>query len=155
RSGAVFVFGTPRRWPAKSTWVVSKRAQGNWADVRAYDADDLEQWLEQAPAVALQFAEEVGLSGPGVESVERYWRTWATQSREEITTTAILNGRDEVKTQLVERLRAADQRTNQPITIQADSVEEAAAFASACILDEANLSNHALVVTSADGWRFV
>src|SRR5581483_3513731 len=109
RSNAAFIFVTPRRWPSKATWLATRRAQGSWADVRAYDADDLEQWLEQTPAVALQLAEELGLAGPGVESVERYWRTWASQTREEISTTAILSGRDDIKAQLVARLATSDQ----------------------------------------------
>jgi hypothetical protein len=155
QSSAVFVFATPRRWPGKATWLAAKRAQGSWADVRAYDANDLEQWLEQAPAVRLQFAEELGLSGPGTESVDHYWRTWAAQTREEITTTAILTGRDDIKAQLATRLTTSNQSISEPLSIQADSVEEAVAFACACIIGELSLSNHTVVVTAIDGWRFV
>jgi hypothetical protein len=43
------VFVTPRRWSQsqKAKWLEHKRAQGDWAQVIAYDADDLEQSLEQ------------------------------------------------------------------------------------------------------------
>ena len=65
RALATYIFVTPRRWTTKTRWIEEQRAKGDWADVRAYDADDLEQWLEQTPAVAIQFAEEIGLSGAG------------------------------------------------------------------------------------------
>ncbi len=67
RVKTTFVFVTPRRWSRKSSWIKTQRKQAEWADVRAYDADDLEQWLEQSPAVALRFAEELGLLGQGVK----------------------------------------------------------------------------------------
>jgi hypothetical protein len=44
------VFVTPRRW-RKDEWAVARRREGVWRDVRACDADDLEAWLELAPAV--------------------------------------------------------------------------------------------------------
>jgi hypothetical protein len=43
-----FVFVTPRRWNAKEDWARDKRAQNVWANVLAWDADDLEEWLRQA-----------------------------------------------------------------------------------------------------------
>ena len=43
---ATFVFVTPRNWPRKEVWATEKAAHEDWKDVRAYDADDLEQWLE-------------------------------------------------------------------------------------------------------------
>ena len=48
RAETTFVFVTPRRWPGKTAWVAAKQAKRLWKDVRAYDASDLEQWLEQS-----------------------------------------------------------------------------------------------------------
>ncbi|MHC5722677.1 MAG: hypothetical protein ACYT04_28910 [Nostoc sp.] len=45
-SQTTFIFVTPRRWADKDNWERNKKNEGIWADVRAYDADDLEQWLE-------------------------------------------------------------------------------------------------------------
>jgi hypothetical protein len=71
-TGSTFVFASARRWSQKAGWLERKREAGEWAAVRAYDADDLEQWLEQSTAVALQFAEELGIARPGVESVVKH-----------------------------------------------------------------------------------
>jgi hypothetical protein len=46
-SHTTFVFVTPRRWSNKEEWATAKRQEGHWKDVRAYDADDLETWLER------------------------------------------------------------------------------------------------------------
>ena len=75
-------------------WLAEKQAARDWADVRAYDADDLEHWLEECPAVALQFAEELGITGPGVESITRYWETWSKQSDPPIPTEAFFTDRE-------------------------------------------------------------
>jgi hypothetical protein len=84
RTGATFVFVSARRWSQKARWLGRKQEAGEWAAVRAYDANDLEQWLEQSPAVALQFAEELGVAEPGVESVIKYWEGWSQQSNPSI-----------------------------------------------------------------------
>ena len=46
-----FVFVTPRLWPERDAWRDARRNRRPGADVRAYDADDLETWLERAPSV--------------------------------------------------------------------------------------------------------
>jgi len=56
-----FVFVTARRWPGKTgdekeKWAAEKRQEGIWKDVRAYDADDLDAWLEQAPEADIWFS---------------------------------------------------------------------------------------------------
>lgn len=157
RSASTFVFVTPRRWTEKSHWIAEQLHKGEWEDVRAYDADDLEQWLEQTPAVALQFAEELGLSGWGVESISRYWRLWSQQCSPAITPDALFMDRTVVRGSLIEKVRGAlsQQSPVAPLVIRADSAEEAAAFAVAALMDSSELADQALVVTEPEGWRFV
>src|SRR5271154_4017854 len=45
RAAMTFVFVTPRNWTGKEAWAKARRAAGEWKDVRAFDANDLEQWL--------------------------------------------------------------------------------------------------------------
>src|SRR5437899_1837122 len=152
RSKATLVVVSARRWTRKTEWLKAKRRAKKWADVRAYDADDIEQWLEQTPAVALQFAEELGLTGPGVESVAKHWGDWSQQSYPAITSEALFidrhNARDRFLTDLQQRLQAGQPG---PYTIRAaDSVDEAAAFACAALLTNSQLSVASLVVTQPD-----
>ncbi|MER9920920.1 MULTISPECIES: hypothetical protein [unclassified Mesorhizobium] len=156
RSDRTYVALTARRWSGKSRWKHDKIGSGLWKDVRAYDADDLEQWLEQCPAVALRFAEELGIYGPGVESLATFLEKWCVQSFPRITPEALQAGRAEHSAKLVERIsRVLDRGSRDPLAIKADSVQEAAAFAAASLLGNAALAASAIVVTGIDGWRFV
>ncbi|MEQ1940677.1 hypothetical protein ABMA46_20785 [Mesorhizobium sp. CN5-321] len=156
RSQRTYISVTARKWNGKEKWRDTKIASGEWKDVRAYDGDDLEQWLEQSPAVALEFAEELGLSGPGVESLSAYWRKWSAQSVPPITKSAIAAGRTEYKDALAAQIRKRlESGSSEPVSLKADSVEEATAFTCACILDDAELLVKSAVVTDASGWRFV
>ena len=156
RASATLMIVTGRRWPQKAKWLGEKRATDEWGQVRPLDADDLEAWLEYTPAVALWFADEIGLTGPGVESPARYWESWAHRADPQITKEALYIDRDRGRTNLVAALRQRIAGTgSDSISVKADSAEEAAAFACATVLDEPELSALSLVVTDEAGWRFV
>jgi len=156
RATRTYVALTARRWPSKARWRAEKIAESAWNDVRAYDADDLEQWLEQAASVRLAFEEELGLSGAGVESLKTYFGKWGAQCEPRITPAALLTGRADAATKLIQRVgNIRDGSVIWPLAIKADSVEEATAFAAAALLEQPNLANLSVVVTSVEGWRFV
>lgn len=145
-----FVFVTPRRWRKREEWRQGASDAAPWRKVQVLDADDLEAWLERAPAVTLWFAELLGLSGTGIESADSFWQRWRGQSRHQMTPEALLADRDSA-TQRFDELISAQTPI---ISVEADSQEEAAAFA--CLRTAAlGLSNNTACVTTADGWRFV
>lgn len=157
REKATFVFVSPRRWKGKAAWLEQRRAEGSWADVRAYDADDLEQWLEQSPVVALQFADELGLSGWGMVTLDRYWASWSSQCTPPITQAAFLNDRDHLRDQLIAELqrdRGGD-HARDIVGLRAESVEEAVAFATAIVSSRPALACLAVVITAPEAWRMV
>jgi hypothetical protein len=157
RLASTLVVVSGRKWNQKERWRETKRAAGEWGEVRAFDADDLEQWLEQSLAVALQFAEELGLSGPGVTSSRRQWDVWASQSDPSILSDAFFVDRGGARDQLVLDLRRAalEEGESAIYAIKGDAVEEAAAFACAAVLSDADLESASVVVTEPNGWRFV
>ncbi len=67
-ANTTFIFITPRKWPGKRQWVCERKEEGNWADVRVIDADDLVAWIEQAPSEREWFA---GLIGKGLMGLGR------------------------------------------------------------------------------------
>ena len=77
RRDTTFVFTTPRNWPEKGAWSVKKATLGEWKDVRAYDASDLEQWLEQSAETQIWFAERIGERVEGYRSPDMGWSDWA------------------------------------------------------------------------------
>lgn len=156
RAGAALIVVSAHRWSRKAKWHATKRNAGEWAEVRAYDADDLEQWLEQSPVVALQFAEELGLIGQGVESVGKYWEGWSQQSEPVISIEALFVDRENTRERLIAEVqRRLEAGEADPYSIKADSVNEAVAFVCAVLLAQPDLSAASLVVTEPSGWRFV
>ncbi len=156
RLATTFVFVTPRRWSTKSKWLAGHRANAEWANVLAFDADDLEQWLEQTPSVSLQFAEELGFSGWGVESPVRYWQLWSEQCLPAITPEAFFIDRTQTRERLIEKINECLRQSKQhTLAVRADSLEEATAFVVAVLNGFPELVSSALVVTSPEGWRFV
>src|SRR5690606_20404399 len=79
-SQTTFVFVTPRRWTEtkvdRAKWEQQRRESGPWKDVRVHDADALASWLQQAPAVAVWFAERSGRPGP-LHTLEWIWSEWS------------------------------------------------------------------------------
>lgn len=145
-----FVFVTPRIWAGKEAWQHEADASGYWRSVRAYDADDLASWLEFAGGVHLWFAESMGLSGPGVSSVCAVWENWRRQTALPITVAALSTDRARAVEQFARALADAPAL----LSLQADSVEEAVAFACGQ-LDNTGHADAALCVTDVEGWRYV
>lgn len=73
-SDAAFIFVTPRHWQNRGEWVESLAPTSKFASVRAYDCNDLEQWLETAPAVDLWFAEQIGIKPQGALDLATHWK---------------------------------------------------------------------------------
>jgi hypothetical protein len=156
RASATFVAVSARRWSTKKKWAREKAATRGWASVRAYDADDLEQWIEQCAPVALWFGETLGLAGPGVESPGSYWAKWAAQSDPAISPDALFVDRQPSVEAFIGNIRdSLTKSANRPLALSADSVEEATAFACAAVLGDDSLATKCLVVTSEEGWRFI
>ena len=129
---STFVFVTPRNWPGKATWERKKIEAGEWKSVRAYDASDLEQWLEQSVPAQTWLAERLELGVDGVETLEQAWVRWAHGSAPRLTpevfTPAIATDRNKFKDWL-------ERPSDRPFVVAADSSLEALAFL-ACIFDD-------------------
>ena len=122
-----FVFVTPRRWNGKSNWVAEKRKQGLWKDVRAYDASDLEQWLEQSLPAQAWFANETRIPARDVRSLDQCWADWANVSEPPLAGSLFSPAIDNAKRIVRSRL---SNPVEGPIIIAADSTDEALAFLS-------------------------
>ena len=112
--------------------------------------------MEASPAIALDFAEELGLVGDGVESPTHFWQTWANQSAPPIKKHTFFADRQDTQDRLLTGLRKRiDKSDNKIFAIRADSTDEAVAFVCAALLDAPDLLDTALVVTGDGGWRYV
>ncbi len=126
RAKCTFVFVTPRKWPGKDEWVRGKEAAEDWKAVRAVDASDLEQWLENTIAPRIWLAGELGIPTEGFRTLDRFWDWWAQGSNPPMTDAifapSVAAHADRLKTWL--------EKTpgDGPLTVAADSREEAVAF---------------------------
>ena len=125
RAGRTFVFVTPRNWPGKRQWAEAKKALGHWKDVRAYDASDLEQWIEQSASVQVWFAERLGSPTQVYRSLEQCWSDWASASEPKLPQALFDAAVRESKKKLEDWLQGKPDR---PFVIAADSKDEALAF---------------------------
>ncbi|GAB3314749.1 HigA family addiction module antitoxin [Larkinella ripae] len=125
RASITFIFITPRHWLGKTKWANERKSEGNWKDVRAYDASDLEQWLEQSVAGQTWFSSETQRASDGTRSLDKCWLDWSGVANPPLTgdlfTTTVLSSKDMISAYL-------SKPAEQPIIIAADSTEEAVAF---------------------------
>lgn len=125
RKKITFVFVTPRRWHGKEKWVANAKGRSQWKDVRAYDAADLEQWLEQSLAGQTWFANETNVPSQGVRSLDKCWKDWASVATPPIAARLFEPAIESAKRTIQSRL---SKQPEGPTIIVADSAEEALAF---------------------------
>ena len=155
RANCTFVFVTARNWPAKNQWADLKNRSGDWKAVRAYDASDVEQWLETSVAPRIWLAKELGVPTANVQVLEECWNRWVRASDPRITS--------EIFAPSVARHHHAFREwlvapPNRPFTVAADSKDEALALI-ACLLRSDDLPSgsfdQAVLFESVDTLRLL
>lgn len=106
-TGLSFVFVTPRSWSGKQAWVDARKAEGIWKDVRVIDCDDLEHWLEVAPAVDIWLARLVGKIPVGVHDLSSQWLLLSAITTPPLPADAFLAGRQPARDELRQALNGS------------------------------------------------
>jgi hypothetical protein len=128
-SETTFVFVTPRSWGGKEDWVKAKQTEGVWRDVRAYDAHDLEEWLEQAPSVHIWLSNLLGKYPDGATDLSNFWMDWSEATNPCITPDLVISGR----MLATEGIYSWLHEPALSLALQADSEEEGLAFFAASV----------------------
>ncbi len=128
-SQSTFVFVTPRRWRDKHQWENDRRGDGTWHDVRAYDADDLEHWLDTAPAVHVWISILVGRHPQAAEDLSTYWDNWSAATNPPTSPDLVLAGRQPI----LEHVHAWLEPPTAPLVLRGESRAEAIAVFAAAI----------------------
>ena len=154
RAECAFVFVTPRNWPGKEKWAEGERSAGDWKEVRALDASDLEQWLDGSIPARMWFAEKLGLPVDGFETLDACWRRWSKASDPELT--PAIFGPSLAAYRGAFRDWLGQQPPGRLFTVAADSRDEALAFLS-CLFGEDGIDERwrdlAAVFDSAEALR--
>lgn len=155
RAETTFVFVSSRKWPGKADWEEARKAEGRWKDVRAFDASDLEQWLEDSIEGQVWLAEELGLpSLRDCMTLDSAWREWSEASEPPMTSDLLAPAVEEHRARIVSWLKSDP--GDMPLYVAADSKEEALAFLACMFRDEgvpADFSDRVVVVNSAQTIR--
>jgi addiction module HigA family antidote len=148
RKDITFVFVTPRRWHGKKEWQQNQKAKKEWKDVRVYDAIDLEQWLEQSIPGQAWFARERCVPSEGLLSLDACWERWQADCvpplSEALFTEVIAHKKEGLKAKL-------SNPASEPITIVADSRDEALAFLHCLFSDDLAAMRDKVVVFTEPG----
>ncbi len=151
RAACTFVFVTPRKWLGKTDWARSKNAEGDWKAVRAFDASDLEQWLEEAIPAQMWLAEQLTMPVSGFETLDRSWRRWEEASEPKMTPTIFEPSISAYRKPFKDWLEKSSEK---PFVVAADSTDEALAFLACLFQDFATRSEDlATVFKSAETLR--
>ena len=156
RAECTFVFVTSRNWPGKTDWARSKHTANDWKAVRAFDASDLEQWLEESIPAQMWLAEQLNISDisvRGFETLDQCWQRWEEASDPkmvpEMFKPSVIAYRDTFKTWF-------EKPSKKPFVISADSRDEALAFLACLFQDIATakrLGDCAVIFKSAETLR--
>jgi hypothetical protein len=149
-----FVFVTPRRWGGKDDWVKERNGDGIWHEVRAYDAEDLAQWLEMAGGVHLWLSELLCKRPQGVQTLEDFWTSWSRETHPPIESALVIGGRNQKRDELLEWLRGEPSA----MVLAADSQEEAIVFVAAVVKsleteERVSLLSRTVIVEDMQAWR--
>lgn len=151
-STTTFVAVTSRIWPGKMSWRDARRKHGRWAEVRAYDAFDLELWMERVPSAHVRISEILGREPRDARSPDAWWTTWSRQTDPALTLPFLLAGRGTATTGLTQALL----EPSQVITVTAASQNEALAVVCASLVGDgpevARFRARALVVSGERAW---
>lgn len=148
RQTMAFIYVTPRRWAGKEKWAEQHCASGAWKEVRAYDSEDLAQWLEQSVATQIWFAEQIGRPSDGVRSLEHCWLEWSMATEPHLSE-RLFDGGVKASASTLENWLTEPQ--HRPLVVTADSIAEGLAYLSVALPRE--LAEDAVVVSSADALR--
>ena len=123
-------------------------------DVVAYDADDLETWLERAPAVHAWISAHLGKDPHEAESLETWWESWSGETRPALPPSLLLSGRDAI----AEQIRQSVSGEAAVLALSGDSQEEVVAFIAATLLggeaaDVRGELGRTLIVRTSRAWR--
>jgi hypothetical protein len=151
-----FVFVTPRRWSKKDQWTREKQKESFWREVRVYDADDLETWLESAPAIHVWISILLGKHPETAVDLENFWKDWTEVTDPPIISELVISEH----IQQVEIIHRWLRQSPSALALQAESKSEAIAFFAAA-LNELSLDQRervfstCLITEDVSAWRLL
>jgi len=130
RAKTTLIIVTTRSWAKKKEWRKTKNNLAEWKDIRAYDASDLEQWLESSLEGQIWISEELEVPLAGLRTLPGAWDDWCGDSGllPDLFAEPVKGWRSDIE-------KWIQTSTPPPLRIAADSVGEGLSFLNACLDD--------------------
>lgn len=156
KNQATYVALTARHWKNKKEWAAERKTGHGWKDVLAYDADDVEQWLESAPfGLKLWFARMLNIPSLGFDDVMERWNVLANIAQPNLLPDVFLAGRQE------NVLAIKSWLASEPFVLRASyrSPDEVIDFFCACVAsmnssEQESVCNRLAIIRSPDAWIY-
>lgn len=143
-----FVFVTTRLWSKRDKWVNTKRDEHKWLDVRGLNAESLQDWLGQCPAVHRWFSQLIGKRCADTWDAEQGWSNFSNMTQVRLTTDFFLYKRDKE----VERVKKSLNNSTEVLRIKSDSIKESLGFILSVIKSEQKYLSRCLIIKSQTAW---
>ena len=155
-AATAFIVVSLRKWDEsdRQDWLTRRNKEGVWRTVVALYADDLDGWLDEAPAVRVWVSEQMGRRPRDVATLDLWWQHWAGATRPALPADLLVAGRRPQAEELGKLLTEARAAHG----VVGPSRDEALAFVAAALLPrsaappEGDLAPPVLVVAYADEW---
>ncbi len=159
RNCTTYVTLTSRIWrnPGKSEWLQEKRIRKEWADVRAYDASDIAQWLTQALSARMWFSRNYyAASSFDIVLMDDYFARWSARTAPEICEEIVFAGRNRERETILHWLGLEPRA----LFSTADTLEESVVFICAVLRKSDDDSvrqwkGRVVIATTAKAWEEV
>jgi hypothetical protein len=134
RRNTTYVAVSSRRWPSAARWAKTRRdSSDGWADVRAFNAEDLATWLERCPSVNGWLASEMGRAPWGVEALRDWLANWTESTTPAVPPALLLCGRSSASDDLRRTLLDVPASA---YPVSTSTREEATAFVAATLASD-------------------
>lgn len=151
---ATFIAVTATDWQACRSWAKDRNKDGSYKEIRAYDSNDLEQWLQTAPGVGLWLAQEIHGRRHGVIDISEHWKNVQGTLRRPLSPATLLVNRDAIKATFGEWLKKA----NGELIVKAASTLELITVFCAWVhtlrpQEQDIISSRTIIVAERETWR--
>ena len=93
-----------RPWTKAESFAATHNAEHRWKEVRAYNVDDIETWLENVPATTIWLAGQIGRPIDGIRSADEWWADWLASTTVPLDEAIVLAGRNAQADALIARV---------------------------------------------------
>ena len=162
KSQATFIFVTPRKWQKKDDWSREKKKSNIWKDVRVYDSEKLEEWLETAKGVDIWLARALGRRPEAAIDIEGHWENLAGSTDPALSPEVFLASREQNIEQFTKWLNSPPSVLAFKSPSPGDVIDFIAAY-HACLkkpectpenkVNPHDLAVRTLIISDKDAWR--